>query len=308
MHDRVRVLITGGSGYLGQHLVAACVKRGFTVYFTFCSECPSAEALSGATPLRANLATGEGVSEAVSRPIDVCINCAALSAPAECERDPAAAEALNVPSTIVRALKDAAQTPLFVHLSTDQVYSGEDGRFVSETVAPVPVNAYGRSKVKAEEFLASEWPRDSLVVLRSSIIFGPEPPSPLKRRLFLQWLDSALAANDAPPLYVDEHRCPIFVNDIEAVIVDKLCAERCSARGTFNLGGPERLSRFDMGLALAAVRGHARTAVREGSAKEGPPRPLASPADISVDTSELRRAFNVELTPWAEALRTCFPP
>ena len=85
------------------------------------------------------------------------MNCAATSSPAACERDPASALATNVPTALLDAL-DAAWSagelgtsrPLLVHLSTDQVYGGDDAMSVEATHPPRPVNAYARSKTKAE--------------------------------------------------------------------------------------------------------------------------------------------------------------
>ena len=72
-----------------------------------------------------------------------------------------------------------------------QVYDGSKARW-REGDPPRPVNAYGRTKLAAERAVAAGWPNHA--ILRSSIIFGPEPPVPVGRPLFLQFIDGALAA------------------------------------------------------------------------------------------------------------------
>lgn len=50
-----------------------------------------------------------------------------------------------------------------------------------------PINAYGRSKLEAEAVVAQRWPNHA--ILRSSIIYGPDPPlRSLGRTLFLQFV------------------------------------------------------------------------------------------------------------------------
>ena len=64
-----------------------------------------------------------------------------------------------------------------------------------------------------------------------------------------------------------------------------------------------------MGDALAAARGYPRSRVRRVPSASVP-RPVASPADISVDVSRVQAELGLRLTPFPEALRAIFgaPP
>ena len=77
-------------------------------------------------------------------------------------------------------------TPLLIHISTDQVYSGEQA-FSTEAATPDPVNVYGETKLEAEHTILSALP-ERAVILRSSIIYGPLPPHPVPRTLFVQFI------------------------------------------------------------------------------------------------------------------------
>mgnify|MGYP002775706290 FL=1 len=46
------------------------------------------------------------------------------------------------------------------------------------------MNVYGRSKVEAEEFIKENWP--NYAILRSSIIYGPQPFIPVRKTLPIQ--------------------------------------------------------------------------------------------------------------------------
>jgi dTDP-4-dehydrorhamnose reductase len=288
----MRVLVTGGSGYLGQFLVLGLTARGHQVAFTYCTADPQ---LPVGTPHRVDLATGEGLAACVAAagPLDAVINCAAVSQPAACERDPAAAHALNVPSQLLDALAAAAPAALLIHVSTDQVYDGSRAFWREQDDGCTPVNAYGASKRAAEAAVRARWPARH-AILRSSIILGPQPPAPVGRPLFLQWLDGALAADAGVELFEDEFRSPVDVADLVAACAALLARDAGAGSLTLNLGGPERCAvrercaarrlrprcaatrrtRPEAGAALAqaVARGHGR---RGGCAARVPARARA---------------------------------
>jgi len=271
------------------------------VWYTYCSAAPLAGC--GAEAQRVDFATGEGLEAclAACAPLDAVLNTAAISQPGACARDPDAAAAVNVPTRLLAALRASSPAALFVHLSTDQVYEGSRAFWREEEGAEgTPANAYGASKRLAEEAV-SAWTHHA--ILRSSIIYGPEPPyAPVQRPLFLQWLDGALAAGPVE-LFEDEFRSPIFVQDICDLCTALLRGSPLGVR-TLNVGGPERLSRADMGDAVAAVRGYPRDRVRRVPSASVVRVP-ASPPDISMDVTRLS-SLGLRLTPFAQGLVDVF--
>lgn len=301
------------------------------------THCGSADpALPGGTACRVDLGSGAGLADclAAAAPLGAVVNAAAVSQPALCERDPAAARAVNVPTQLVAALASAAPHALLVHVSTDQVYDGtRPWNREGDAAAMRAANAYGASKRDAEALVTERWANHA--VLRSSIIVGPAPRAPVGRPLFLQWLDGALAGPAPTELFEDEYRSPVCVDDLVAACAELL---RRAEQGpplqhrVFNLGGPERcvprgrlttraagidcqiacahacsrsLSRADMGDAVAALRGHPRANVRRVPAASVS-RPVPSPADISMDSSRAQTELGLTLTPFAEAVRRAF--
>ena len=73
----------------------------------------------------------------------------------------------------------------------------------------------------------------------------------------------------------------------------------------FNVGGPARMNRVDMALAVAAHRGYDPALVLPGSAASVA-RTCATPADISMDSAAVQHQLGVRLTPYAEALQRIF--
>nr|CAN72378.1 hypothetical protein VITISV_014357 [Vitis vinifera] len=151
--SKKRVLVVGGTGYLGQHLLQGFSEiqgHPFDLAFTHHSTPPQplVHAIPHSRAFHVNLQSGEGF-EAISRSFGQCeekryissfrmfrlvavkiwgngkphvvVNCAAISVPRSCEMDPAAAMSINVPSSLVKWLLSFEESnTLLIHLSTDQ--------------------------------------------------------------------------------------------------------------------------------------------------------------------------------------------
>ncbi len=131
-----RVLLTGGAGTLGQHIL----KSGLFGKIL--------------APGRAELdiTSTASVEKFFSQNgFDAIIHCAAMARVSECEKEPEKAIATNVigTSNIVSAVIKKEKTMRFVHISTDGVYPSAKGNY-SEDDATTPYNVYGWTKLGAE--------------------------------------------------------------------------------------------------------------------------------------------------------------
>ena len=107
----------------------------------------------------------------------------------------------------------------------------------------------------------------------------------------------------------DEWRTPTYVADLVAAVAAALAHHEQQLeeqqQRVFNVGGPARMNRVDMALAVAAERGHDPALVLPGSAASVA-RTCATPADISMDSSAVQRQLGIRLTPFGEALKQIF--
>ncbi|CAA0813607.1 NAD(P)-binding Rossmann-fold superfamily protein [Striga hermonthica] len=307
-----RILIIGGTGYLGQHLLRSFSDNSdadfpLALAFTHHSNPPPQallDAVPQALPFHVDLSTGGGLGsifDAFGQP-DVVINCAALSVPRACEMDPEAAMSVNVPTALVKWLSSFGESTLLIHLSTDQVYEGTKS-FYKEEDETVPVNVYGKSKVEAEHYISGNC--RNFAILRSSIIYGPQTISPVPKSLPIQWMDSVLAKGEALDFFHDEFRCPIFVKDLVAVVqtlTKQWISEAKQMRLVLNAGGPDRVSRVQMAEAVARVRGYSTSLIRPVSASSVD-RGVRSPSDISMDIKKLLQTTGISPTPYTEGVR-----
>ena len=70
------------------------------------------------------------------------------------------------------------------------------------------------------------------MILRSSIIYGPQSPVPVARPLFLQFVVQQLAEQKETTFFNDEFRSPVYVMDIVQILV-KLISEDKKTHGRY---------------------------------------------------------------------------
>lgn len=326
------VLVTGGSGYLGQHLLHALSNSPLIsrLFYTYLNAPLPSHALPDVEGFPVDFASEDGGKEASRNAIVgskgrklVVINTAAISTPATCESDSMRTERINVPNALMDVLLDLFpeedEIPYFVQLSTDQIYPGTCANS-TEDAERGPVNAYARSKLAAEETLERRWPAEKQVSLRSSIICGPDPPfRSVGRPMFLQFCEAVLRQGKPTTFFHDEFRNPVFVGDIVAVIHSILrglaglpstptepSAKLPLPMQKYNMGGPSRFSRVEMAHLVARYRG-----ISLGDAEkvilsvpsDSVKRPYASPKDISMDSSALTKDFGVVMRELGDVMR-----
>ncbi|KAF5838191.1 methionine adenosyltransferase regulatory beta subunit-related [Dunaliella salina] len=285
------------------------------VAYTFSSRTLT-KAPANAVACKVDLVSDEGLLGAFQEhgPFQAVINCAAISQPGECEKKPEHARSVNVPSAVLDCLKsqqcEHGVSACLIHLSTDQVYDGSK-EWWSEDDACHPVNVYGQTKLLGEQTIMDRWAHS--IILRSSIIYGPEPSEPVGRALFLSWLDKALSdvQSPCPTFFEDEWRCPTYVQDIISLCsmlleLESRSPQDLAARaGVYNMGGPDRLSRLDMANEVAKLRGYDTSRIK-GVPSASVSRPVRSPQDISMKSERLENAFGIKFKPFHIALREIF--
>ena len=298
------VLITGASGYLGQHLLAAlsAADPWYELHGTYSGNRAFLDdwgAVCTCHKLALDDASAIAAVLAAVKP-DVIVHLAAISSPAKAEQNPAFAQSVNCPSALLSGLAPHAS---LVFLSTDQVYDGEHAPY-TETNEALPVNVYGQSKLDFEREIFRRAPNRS-VALRMSLLLGPQAPKrSQKKNSFLQDCDRMLASGKPHDFFDDEYRSVVALDDVLAVLRWAIDGGALSSPGVYNMGGPERPSRVDIARAVARHRGHSEAGIR------GMPRPppvrggVKSPPNIAMDSSKLERAAGVRFRPLSEMLRS----
>jgi len=160
----MRILVTGGAGYIGSHTAVLLLQAGHQVVILD-NLCNSSEAMierigriAGSTPqfLRLDLCDRERLgAELAAAPPDAVMHFAALKAVGESVARPLAYYQNNLHGTLnlLQAI-DTLGVRLFVFSSSACVY-GDPARLPLTEDAPVaPASPYGRSKLMIEQMLA----------------------------------------------------------------------------------------------------------------------------------------------------------
>jgi nucleoside-diphosphate-sugar epimerase len=172
----MKILITGGAGYIGSVLTPTLLGAGHQVTvldnFLFrqgsLADCCQFDAFQ--------IVRGDCRDENTLRPLvakaDLIIPLAALVGAPLCNLDKAAAQSTN--SGAVRlACKLASPNQWVIMPTTNSGYGiGEKGKFCTEDTPLRPISLYGTSKVEAEQAVLE---RKNSVSLRLATVFGMSP-------------------------------------------------------------------------------------------------------------------------------------
>jgi dTDP-4-dehydrorhamnose reductase len=274
----MRLLVTGASGQLGGYLLRELAGRSIET-IAWSGSCLGSR--FGVGLLSVDLADRNAVAAAFRqvRP-DVVIHAAALARVSDCFHNPERARLVNTQGSALLAELAAESGVRVVYISTDLVFDGNRGNYTEDNL-PSPVSVYGRTKADAERVVLST-PRN--LVVRVSLLFGPSVNG---RASFFD--EQVLAARNGKPitLFADEWRTPVSI-PIAAFALAELAQSEVT--GILHLGGPEKMSRLEMGQRLAAILGvdpsFIRSIRRDQAAMDEP-----RPRDTSLDSSRWLALF-----------------
>lgn len=286
-----RVLVTGASGLLGGSLVATAPAEVQVIALTHRRRLPpplATRAVAESLDLRDATAVRTALDR--HRP-DAVIHAAARTVPADCESHPADAHADNVTATGHLVAACAARGLRLLHVSTDLVFDGTAAPY-AEDAARHPIGEYGRSKAAAEDLVAG-CPR--ALVARLSLLYGT---SPAGNHSVDEALAAAIGRGETPTLFDDEFRTPLHVQQAGALLWELLAGE---TTGTIHIAGRDRVSRWDLGNALADRVGLPRERLRRGSIRDFRGLPPRCP-DVSLDVARLCRLLGRPAPSLAEGL------
>jgi nucleoside-diphosphate-sugar epimerase len=177
----MKILVTGGTGFLGQHLARTLLQRGCEVFILgrdFSTSAPLLEA--GARPIQADLRDRPAVLAACAGMQAVC-HAGALSAPWGPRSEFFAAN-VHGTAAVVDGCRQAGVQRLVYISSPSVVFTGRDHRDLDES-APYPrhfTSIYSLTKKLGEDLVRAA-PDLPSVILRPKAIFGPGDRSLLPR-------------------------------------------------------------------------------------------------------------------------------
>lgn len=174
------VLVTGGCGFIGSHLVDRLVEAGHAVAVLDNLSTGKKENLN----TKATLTVGDVADEKLVRELvgkaDAVFQLAAIASVQVCEQQPEVAARTNVQGSKVIFEAAAAKAVPVVYASSAAVYGDNPDLPLAETAAPRPLGNYGRHKLQNEADAAALKATLQSVGLRFFNVYGPrqDPASP----------------------------------------------------------------------------------------------------------------------------------
>jgi UDP-glucose 4-epimerase len=232
----MKILVTGGAGFIGSNLVPHLAELGHEVLVL--DDLSSGQLAPNARP-RVSFRRGNFLDQQTLRSCldgaEVIVHLAAVSGVMDSVADPSTCFATNVEGTF-RLLEMARRCGIrqFVNASTGGAILGEVAAPISEAMAPMPLSPYGASKLATEGFCSAYFGSYALrcLSLRFSNIYGPH--SAHKKSVVAAFIKRVLS-NQPLIVYGDgtQQRDYLYVGDLVHGIA---AAINRAATGTLQLG------------------------------------------------------------------------
>jgi len=276
------VLVTGSSGFLGRNLLKFSSKK-YDLIAQYRFHPPAAYG-DKIRFLKLDFLADQWKKLQPLRP-RVIIHAAAMASIDECETQPELAQQINFNATRLLVDFAARRKIRFIFISSDVVFDGEKGNY-SEKDEPHPVNFYAKTKIAAEKYVMENLP--NAVVVRPALFYGLALDG---RPSFTETMLQQLYAGKQIYAFTDQYRTPILVNDLVSALWELAENSYC---GYLHLGGPQKVSRLDLGKMLCEIFNldeNLLIPVKSREVSLQARRPLDCSLDISLARSLLKTQF-----------------
>lgn len=279
----MRVLVTGGSGQVGQALLAQ-LPHGVECFAPTSSEM--------------NISCASQVSSLVrDMAPQLIINAAAYTAVDQAESDVDQAFAINQQGVANLAAAAHQVDARVFHLSTDYVFSGDSETAYTERDGCRPCGVYGASKLAGEQVLQQQ--KINSLILRTSWVFSQHGNNFVKTMLRLGQTRTELG------VVADQQGGPTSANDIASTVWR--LAEIPDACGLYHYSGAPSCSWFEFAQQIFADAQDLGLIHHLPSLSplttEQYPTPAKRPARSVLNCELLYQRFGIGQPEWRLALR-----
>ena len=283
----MKCLVTGSAGFIGSHLCERLVRDGHSVagIDAFIPYYPRAVKEANLLSLRSQRAYAHHALDLRCDPLDAALDgveavfhLAAMPGLVKSWTDFDLYQSCNLTATqrLLEAIRRTPSVQRLIYASTSSVY----GRYSTgdETMPTRPISPYGVTKLAAENLCRSyEEFGVPVVVLRFFSVYGPRQRPDMGYHRFI----AALLDNQPITVFGDgqQMRGNTYIDDCVAAAT---AAMRAPLGETYNLGGGESASVWDILQKLEAILGR-RAVIRREPARFGDQR------STYADTTKLQR-------------------
>lgn len=289
-----KVLVTGGAGFIGSHIVDALVERGLQVRVLDNLSTGRLENLEQSRNkidfIETDLTDATAVARAVTG-VDCIFHQAALASVPRSVAHPLDSHAACATATLtLLAAARKAGVKRLVYAGSSSAYGDQPTPVKRETDFPLPISPYAAAKLSGELYCHafSAMKAVETVTLRYFNVFGPRQDPKSEYSAVIPRFITALLAGKAPMIFGDgkQSRDFTFVEDV--VQANLLAAEADNVAGrVFNIAHGNRTTLLELVAALNKLLG---TKIQ---AKHDDPR-AGDIRDSQADVSEAKKCLGFE--------------
>ena len=221
---------------------------------------------------------------------DVVINCAAFTRVDDAEKEKILAHAINADGARNVALVSRVKGLRVIHISTDYIFSGKKGTPYVENDLPEPLNYYGLTKLKGEEFVRDAGGKS--LIVRTQSLYG------LRGRNFIKAILGQIQKGKTTLTVVnDQTSSPTYTRHLAEALFRLATTD---ATGIVNVAASGSCTWFEFAKAIVArVRpGIEVTPMSSSELKY----PAARPAFSVLDTTRYTQLTGQPMPTWQQGL------
>ena len=292
----MRVLVTGGGGFIGSNLVHGLLEQGHSVRvldnFSTGNRANLDDVEADIELVEGELRSYERV-HAATRGVEVVFHQGALPSVPRSVQDPLTTNAVNVEGTVnvLLAARDE-QVRRVVFASSSSVYGNSGTLPRREDAAPDPISPYAVAKLAAERYCVSAsrvYPLEA-VALRYFNVFGPHQDPHSQYAAVVPKFIAAVAAGEPVPIYGDGKQSRDFTYIANVVEANLLAAEADGVSGAIlNVATGRSATVDELADTIGGILG-------KPVEKEYLPARAGDVRDSWADVSEARRLLGFEPT------------
>lgn len=148
---------------------------------------------------------------------DIVLNCAGYTAVDKAEQEKETAMAVNAQGVANLAKACAENDSTLVHFSTDYVFNGLKKSY-DEADARDPINVYGLSKARGEEYIENILAGKKYYIIRTAWLYGPSGPN------FVETMLKLAGEKDSLSIVDDQHGSPTLTFDLAKAVLQLINA------------------------------------------------------------------------------------
>lgn len=288
-----KLLITGGTGTLGSHLVRQAIASDAwdEVHATNYSQRPNFHKVFW-YPMDARQPVGAIIERIAPTHI---LHTLALASPDICEKNKLEAWQVNVSVTQSLAEYAAQNKARLIYTSTDLVFDGVQGNY-AESDTPQPLNFYADSKLEGEQAVREVMKDGHFVIVRLANLYGSNLNG--KENFFTE-MTRALRQSSELKLFTDQIRSVMSASNAAACLLE---LAGLSFEGLLHLGGPQAVSRYEFGQILARAMQVKNPSIKKITMAQIPGG-AKRPANVSLKITQALNILTTKLLAPEEGLK-----